>query len=282
MERDVKRIVERCRICHIVKTHSSNVGLYTPLSVPNAHWEDVSLDFVLGLPHTQRHKDSVMVVVDRFLKWLILSPVRRLLMRVKLLINFGVLYGHELVQSSNSVALIIRRLTGRPRSVNRTTGKSPFEVVYGRNPITSLELAPIPVTEPTNMDAEQHATNIKQLHQRVREQILHHNKQYANRANKHRKRVMYKEGDLVWIYLRKERFPASRFEKLKPRVDGPFRMLKKVNDNAYKLELHGHYNVSATFIVADLSARVTIIRTRGQVFLKKGRMMQLTTPTTSI
>ncbi|GKC55781.1 RNA-directed DNA polymerase [Tanacetum coccineum] len=139
------------------------------------------------------------------------------------------------------------------RSVNRTMGKSPFEVVYGRNPITPLELAPIPVTEPTNGDAEQQATNIKQLHQRVREQILHHNKQYANRANKQRKRVIYKEGDLVCIHLRKEGFLASRFGKLKPRADGPFRVLKKVNDNACKLELPGHYNVSATFIVADLS-----------------------------
>ncbi|GKG37382.1 hypothetical protein Tco_0447555, partial [Tanacetum coccineum] len=29
-------------------------------------------------------------------------------------------------------------------SVNRTTSKSPFEVVYGRNPITPLDLVPVP------------------------------------------------------------------------------------------------------------------------------------------
>ncbi|GJS83401.1 hypothetical protein Tco_0749942 [Tanacetum coccineum] len=61
------------------------------------------------------------------------------------------------------------------------------------------------------------------------------------------------EGDLAWIHLRKERFMTGHFGKLKPCVDGPFCMLKKVNDNAYKLELLGHYNVSVTFNVVDLS-----------------------------
>nr|GEX83096.1 RNA-directed DNA polymerase [Tanacetum cinerariifolium] len=62
------RLLERCRTCHIAKTHSSNASLYTPLYVLVAPWKDVSLDFVLCLPRTQRAKDSVMVVVDRFSK----------------------------------------------------------------------------------------------------------------------------------------------------------------------------------------------------------------------
>nr|GEX20658.1 RNA-directed DNA polymerase [Tanacetum cinerariifolium] len=70
----VNRLLERCRTCHIAKTHSSNAGLYTPLSVHVAPWEGVSLDFVLGLPCTQRAKDFVMVVVDRFLKMVNFVP----------------------------------------------------------------------------------------------------------------------------------------------------------------------------------------------------------------
>ncbi|GKA17094.1 putative reverse transcriptase domain-containing protein [Tanacetum coccineum] len=64
MERDVNGLLERCRTCHIAKTQSSNAGLYFPLSVPFAPWEDISLDFVLGLPRTQQANYSVMVVVD--------------------------------------------------------------------------------------------------------------------------------------------------------------------------------------------------------------------------
>ena len=55
------------------------------------------------------------------------------------------------------------------------------------------------------------------------------------------------------IHLSKERFPGGRASKLQPRADGPFKVLERINDNAYKIDLPGHYNVSATFNVADLS-----------------------------
>ena len=38
-----------------------------------------------------------------------------------------------------------------------------------------------------------------------------------------------------------------------PRADGPFEVLERINDNAYKLELPGDYGVLATFNVVDLS-----------------------------
>ena len=37
-----------------------------------------------------------------------------------------------------------------------------------------------------------------------------------------------------------------------PRMDGPFKVLKRINDNAYSLDLQGKYNVSNSFNVADL------------------------------
>lgn len=84
--------------------------------------------------------------------------------------------------------------------------------------------------------------------------IEKHNNQYVDCTNKHRKRGVYCEYDIVWIHLKQKRFSERRFIKLRSRVDGHFRVLKKINDNAYKIELSSHYNVSATFNVADLSS----------------------------
>ena len=53
--------------------------------------------------------------------------------------------------------------------------------------------------------------------------------------------------------MRKERFPTRRQTKLRTRGDGPFQVIERINDNAYKLDLPGEYNVSATFNVSDLS-----------------------------
>ena len=53
--------------------------------------------------------------------------------------------------------------------------------------------------------------------------------------------------------MRKEIFSAQRRSKLLPRGDGPFQGLERIIDNAYRLDLQGEYNISATFNVTDLS-----------------------------
>ncbi|KAK1648292.1 hypothetical protein QYE76_066097 [Lolium multiflorum] len=52
----------------------------------------------------------------------------------------------------------------------------------------------------------------------------------------------------------KERFPQERNSKLNPRVDGPFKVLKRINNNAYVIDIPtSKYLVSNTFNISDLS-----------------------------
>jgi hypothetical protein len=39
-----------------------------PLSIPSWKWNDISMDFIVGLPNTCRHHDSIWVIVDRLTK----------------------------------------------------------------------------------------------------------------------------------------------------------------------------------------------------------------------
>ena len=87
------------------------------------------------------------------------------------------------------------------RSANRTTRKTPFEVVYGRNPITPLDLMPLPMLKQFSSDADEHARLIKELHSKVSNQIQQQNLKYKKRVDKRRKKVVFKKGDLVWIHL---------------------------------------------------------------------------------
>lgn len=139
------------------------------------------------------------------------------------------------------------------RAVHSTTKKTPFEIVYGFNPRTPLDLSPLPTGQFLEKEGVTKAEFVKKLHEKVRVAIEEKNKALERILNKNKRPKQFQPGDLVWIYLSKGRFPHKRKSKLMPRADGPFKVLEKVNDNAYKLELPGDYGVSATFNIKDLS-----------------------------
>jgi hypothetical protein len=78
MRRYVARLVARCTTCQKAKSRLNPHGLYLPLPVPSAPWEDISMDFVLGLPRTRKGSDSVFVVVDRFSKMAHFIPCHKI------------------------------------------------------------------------------------------------------------------------------------------------------------------------------------------------------------
>ena len=72
------------------------------------------------------------------------------------------------------------------RSVHSATKFSPFEIFYGFNPLTPLDLSPLPLSERANLDGKKKAEFFKQIHKKARLNIERKTEQYAKHANKGR------------------------------------------------------------------------------------------------
>ncbi|KAK1602195.1 hypothetical protein QYE76_018179 [Lolium multiflorum] len=279
MYRDVERLCRRCTTCLQAKSSSNPCGLYTPLPIPYAPWSDISMDFVLGLPRTKYGHDSIFVVVDRFSKMAHFIPCSRTddashiasLFFREIVRLHGVprsivsdrdvkfmSYLWKTLMAKFNVKLLFSSSshpqTDGQTEVHSTTMRSPFMVVYGFEPPTAIDLLPLPLHEQVNMDIDKRAQYMKKLHEDTRATIEQQVLRQATRLNLKKKARIFNEGDLVWIHLRKDRFPQERNSKLKPRGDGPFKVLKRINDNAYVIDIPtSKYLVSNTFNVSDLS-----------------------------
>jgi hypothetical protein len=102
------------------------------------------------------------------------------------------------------------------RAMHTTTSYSPFEIVYGFNPLTTLDLLSLLVDGRSSLDGQTKVELAKSLHERVQLQIAQKNERVASQANKGRRRVIFEPRDWVWIHMRKERFSAHRRTKLHP------------------------------------------------------------------
>jgi hypothetical protein len=69
MKRDVAAHVALCDVCQRVKAeHQRSAGLLQPLKVLEWKWEEIGMDFIVGLPRTRDGYDSIWVIVDRLTK----------------------------------------------------------------------------------------------------------------------------------------------------------------------------------------------------------------------
>ena len=270
------------------------------------------MDFVLGLPRTQRKHDSIHVVVDHFSKMahflpcsqtfdaskvatLFFNEIVRLHGLSKMIVSdrdvrftsyFWKTLWHKLGTKlkfstayhpqtdgqtevvNRSLGNLLRCLVGENTrnwdfylfrteftyndSVNRSTGKSPLEIVHGHKPHTPLDLVPLIVHTRVSKSAEDFAQHVKNLHEEIQAKITLSNEAYKKLADSQRQVKTFIEGDYVMIRLRPERFPPGTVRKLHARGAGPFRVVKRVGSNAYVLELPPELGISSTFNITDL------------------------------
>jgi hypothetical protein len=137
-------------------------------------------------------------------------------------------------------------------SVNRSTGKIPFQIIYGMQPRGVSELRDSEKTATSSASAEEFVETMKELHMQVKERLMKSNQEYKCRADQQKRQLQFEVGDLVLAHLRKERFLRGTYNKLKMKKIGPCRVLKKLGENAYEIELPDEIEISSTFNVSDL------------------------------
>jgi hypothetical protein len=137
-------------------------------------------------------------------------------------------------------------------SVNRSTGKSPFQIVYGMNPRGVSELRDLKQDEFRSTGAEDFTAEMQELHNQIKEQLKKTSSEYKCRGDQHRRRLEFEVGDQVLAHLRKEIFLRGTYNKLKLKKIGPCKILRKFGENSYELELPEDVGISPIFNISDL------------------------------
>ncbi|GJT11547.1 putative reverse transcriptase domain-containing protein [Tanacetum coccineum] len=203
-------------------THEARCGY--PLEIPMWKWDEISMDFVTGLPTTQKRHDAIWVVVDRLTKSAHFLPIRK---------NYGIsklaeIFRQEIVRLHGTPTSIVsdrdpkftsrfwkglQKAWGTRLNCHVSFKASPSKLLYGRK-----------CRAPICWDEEK----LKEARSRQ--------KSYAD---KHRRDLEFQVGDRVFLKVSPFR-GVKRFGikgKLSPRFIGPFEILERIGEVSYRLAL---------------------------------------------
>ncbi|CAI7793981.1 unnamed protein product [Closterium sp. NIES-53] len=307
MPTDVQRYVTTCPTCQAMKSSRQRpAGLLQPLEPPERPWQQVTMDFVTGLPAGASGNDSVLVVVDRLTKMAHFAPCRTTItaeQTAKLFISTVVRlhelpsaiisdrdpkftsklwqetwaqqYGTRLQflssyhpqtdghteKTNQTIEQLIRTncpdLTKWEDSLptlefayknapSTTTKQSPFYLNYGIDPVVPSSTTPDnPVPR-----SQQFVTELQAACDKAAEFIRKANTVASRNADKHRRDVPFRFGQMVLLDTKNLRLPQPA--KLRPCYVGPFRITQMVTPVTAKLLLPDDWKIHDAFHVSLL------------------------------
>ncbi|VFQ96036.1 unnamed protein product [Cuscuta campestris] len=312
MRSEVRAYVAACHTCQTTKFSTQPPGgLLQPLPVPQQIWEDVTMDFITGLPPS-RGSSVILVVVDRLSKYAHFGPLpgdfdahRTAFLFVDMVIKlhgfprsivsdrdkvFTSTFWRELhtlsgttlhhctafhPQTDGQTEVMNRTLEqylrafvhARPKwwtvllpwakySVNTSLHEglkmTPFQAVYGRPP---PDLIPYRRGASRVPAVDEVLAERDELLRMLRANLAAAQQRMKTHADAHRRDVAFKVGDLVLLKLqpyRQHSVARRTCQKLSLRYYGPFEILERIGEVAYRLKLLPSSRIHPVFHVAVL------------------------------
>ncbi|GKD03692.1 putative reverse transcriptase domain-containing protein, partial [Tanacetum coccineum] len=285
MKADIATYVNKCLTCAKVKAeHQRPSGLLVQPKIPEWKWDNITMDFVIKLPKSPQGYNTIWVIVDRLTKSAIFVPMRetnpmdklaRMYLKENALgtnLDMSTAY-HP--QTDGQSERTIQTLEDMLRACAIDFGKgwvnhlplvefsynnsyhasikaAPFEALYGRkcrSPVCWTEVGEAQILGPELIqETTEKIIQIKQRMQTARDR----QKSYADLK---RKPMEFQVGDKVMLKVSpwKGVVRFGKRGKLNPRYVGPFKVIERVGEVAYKLELPEELSrVHNTFHVSNL------------------------------
>nr|GFA15275.1 putative reverse transcriptase domain-containing protein [Tanacetum cinerariifolium] len=286
MKRDIVEYVSKCLTCSKIKAgHQKPSGLLQQPEIPEWKWEKITMDLVTKLPKSSSGHDTIWVIVDRLTKSAYFLPIREDYKTEKL----ARIYINEIVARHGVPVSIILDRDGRFTShlwqalqkalgikLNMSTAYHPVTDGQSERTIQTLEDmlracvmdfggswdTHLPLVEfsynnsyhKSNKCAPFEALYEQKIFQ-IKERLKTARSRQKSYADKRRKPLEFKVGDrvLLKVYPWKGVVYFGKKEKLAPRYVGPFEIVERVGQVAYRLKLPQELRcIHDTFHVSNL------------------------------